>query len=209
LGPNFADELPAPIRDTHTQEITMARARKKATKSRSVARAARKKGGSTDAITLLKADHRQVEGWFEEFEKARSETRKKELASKICDSLKVHTAIEEEIFYPAFLEATREEDLHHEAEVEHEGAKRLIADIEASGPGEEYYDARVKVLSEMIKHHVKEEEQREGLFARARQSKMDLEALGQQLAARKRELMSGTGETPRGGMLAKLLGRNG
>ncbi len=185
----------------------MAKARKKAAKSRSTGRAARKNGAGMDAIALLKADHRQVEGWFEEFEKARSEERKKDLATKICEALKVHAAIEEEIFYPAFLEATEEEDLHHEAEVEHEGAKRLIADIEASGPGKDYFDARVKVLSEMIKHHVKEEEQREGMFAKARESNMDLEALGQQLAARKEALMSGTGEKPRGGMLARLVGR--
>jgi hypothetical protein len=104
----------------------------------------------------------------------------------------VHTTIEEEIYYPAFLEATEEEDLHHEAAVEHEGAKRLIADIEASGPDDDYFDAKVTVLSEMIKHHVKEEEQPGGLFAKSRQSEMDLDALGEQLAARKAELMQGT-----------------
>jgi hypothetical protein len=143
-----------------------------------------------DAIALLKSDHRQVEDWFEQFEKARSEDRKQDLATKICNALRVHTQIEEEIFYPAFYEATREEDLHHEAIVEHDGAKKLIAEIESSGPGDEYYDARVKVLSEMIKHHVKEEEQRDGLFAKARSSDMDLEAVGEQLAARKAELES-------------------
>jgi len=74
----------------------------------------------------------------------------------------VHTEIEEEIFYPAFLEATEDKDTHHEAEVEHGGAKKLIAEIESSGPKDDYYDAKVKVLSEMIKHHVKEEEQRGG-----------------------------------------------
>jgi hypothetical protein len=105
--------------------------------------------------------------------------------------LKVHTQIEEEIFYPAFLEATEEEDIHHEAEVEHNGAKRLIAQIEASGPNDDYYDAKVKVLSEMIKHHVNEEEKRDGMFAKARKSDMDLEVLGEQLAARKAELMDG------------------
>ena len=142
-----------------------------------------------DAISLLKADHRQVEKWFGEFESARSDDRKQALATNICKALKVHTQIEEEIFYPAFLEATEEEDIHHEAEVEHAGAKNLIAQIEGSGPDDEYYDARVTVLSEMIKHHVKEEEQRDGMFAKARQSALDLKALGQQLAARKAELM--------------------
>jgi hypothetical protein len=102
----------------------------------------------------------------------------------------VHTKIEEEIFYPAFLEATQETDIHHEAEVEHSGAKKLIAEIEGSGPDDDYYDAKVKVLSEMIKHHVNEEEKRDGMFAKARRSDMDLKQLGEQLGARKSELMS-------------------
>jgi len=143
-----------------------------------------------DAIALLKADHRQVEEWFEEFEKARAATRKSDLASKICTALKVHTEIEEEIFYPAFIEATKDEDMHHEAVVEHDGAKKLIAEITASGPEDDYFDAKVKVLSEMIKHHVKEEEQKGGMFAEARDSDMDLKALGEQMAMRKQELMA-------------------
>jgi hemerythrin superfamily protein len=147
-----------------------------------------RKGGS-DAIAVLKADHRQVEGWFGQFEKARSDSIKQQLATKICNALHAHTTIEEEIFYPAFLEATEEKDLHHEAEVEHEGAKKLIAEIEAAGAGDEYFDAKVTVLSEMIKHHVKEEEQRGGMFAKARSSDMDLDALGERLQRRKKELM--------------------
>ena len=169
---------------------------RKSTRSRASSKgAASSKRKSTsrtpDAIGLLKADHREVEGWFEQFEKSRSDDKKKTLATKICNALRVHTTIEEEIFYPAFLEATEEEDLHHEAEVEHDGAKQLIAQIEASGPDDEYYDAKVKVLSEMIKHHVKEEEQRDGMFAKARQSDMDLQVLGEQMQTRKDELMSG------------------
>ncbi len=143
-----------------------------------------------DAIALLKADHREVEGWFEQFEKTRSDKKKQELAGKICIALKVHTQIEEEIFYPAFLEATGDKDIHHEAEVEHAGAKNLIAQIEKMTPDDDYYDAKVKVLSEMIKHHVKEEEQRDGMFAEAKKSDMDLAALGEEMAARKRELMA-------------------
>lgn len=153
---------------------------------------------AADAIALLKADHRQVEGWFSQFEKTRSDERKLELAQNICRALKVHTQIEEEIFYPAFLEATEEEDLHHEAEVEHDGAKKLIAQIEGSSPSDDYYDARVTVLSEMIKHHVKEEEQPGGLFAEARKSEMDLVELGGQLAARKAELEEEMGVRPEG-----------
>ena len=143
---------------------------------------------TTDAITLLKADHRQVEDWFEQFEKADDDDRKQELATQICNALKVHAMIEEEIFYPAFLEATEETDIHHEAEVEHEGAKRLIAEIEEITPDDDYFDPKVKVLSEMIKHHVKEEEKSDGMFSKARESDMDLDALGEQLAARKAEL---------------------
>lgn len=141
-----------------------------------------------DAVALLKADHRQVEQWFKEFASARSSSKKQQLATNICDALKAHTAIEEEIFYPAFLKATKDEDIHHEAIVEHDGAKKLIAEIEASGPDDDYFDAKVTVLSEMIKHHVQEEEQPSGMFAKAKKSKMDLDDLGLQLAARKQEL---------------------
>ena len=164
---------------------------KKKTKRKSATRSrAAREPASQDAIALLKADHRQVEQWFEDFESTNSSSRKLKLAESICQALTVHAQIEEEIFYPAFLEATEEEDIHHEAEVEHDGAKKLIAQIESSGPDDEYYDAKVTVLSEMIKHHVREEEQRDGMFAKARQSEMDLAALGEQLAARKAELMS-------------------
>jgi hemerythrin superfamily protein len=171
---------------------------------------------SQDAIALLKADHRQVEEWFEQFEKARDDDRKQTLATKICNALKVHTTIEEEIFYPAFIEATEDKDLHHEAIVEHDGAKKLIAEIEALGPDDDYYDAKVKVLSEMIKHHVKEEEQPGGMFAEARKSDMDLDALGEKMAARKAELESDDddieGSSPPPGkkqrsMVGRLLGR--
>jgi hemerythrin superfamily protein len=163
-----------------------------------------KRASGNDAIALLKADHRQVEQWFEQFEKTRDDDRKLALATDICSALKVHTSIEEEIFYPAFLAATEDKDMHHEAEVEHDGAKKLIAEIEASGPDDDYYDAKVKVLSEMIKHHVKEEEQPGGMFAEARDSDMDLQALGEQMAARKAELEAASEVSP-----AARKGRNG
>lgn len=161
-------------------------------KAKKKARAAggSRRAGPSDAVALLKADHRQVEEWFGAFEKSRSDDRKQDLAAKICAALRVHTTIEEEIFYPAFLEEAQDEDIHHEAVVEHNGAKELISQIEASSPEDEYFDAKVKVLSEMIKHHVKEEEQPGGMFAEARKSDMDLKALGEQMAARKRELES-------------------
>jgi hemerythrin superfamily protein len=143
----------------------------------------------TDAIALLKADHRQVEEWFSQFEKA-TKSRKQQLARHICDALTVHTAIEEEIFYPSFLDATEDRNTHHEAVVEHAGAKKLIAEIQGMSAGDDYFDAKVTVLSEMIKHHVKEEEQPGGMFAEAKKSKMDLDALGEELMARKKELQA-------------------
>jgi len=154
--------------------------------------AAKSKSKPQDAVALLKADHRQVEQWFAEFEKARSANVKRRLAASICQALTVHTEIEEEIFYPAFLQATKDKDMHHEAVVEHDGAKKLIAEIQESDPSDDFYDAKVHVLSEMIKHHVKEEEQPNGMFAEAKKSKMDLAAVGIQLADRKAQLKETT-----------------
>jgi hemerythrin superfamily protein len=143
-----------------------------------------------DAVALLKSDHRLVEHWFEEFEKARSSKVKQALANQICEALTIHTEIEEEIFYPAFLRATKDKDIHHEAIVEHDGAKKLIAQIRESHSSDEFFDSKVRVLSEMIKHHVNEEEKPDGMFAEAKKSTLDLASLGQQLSARKAELMS-------------------
>jgi hypothetical protein len=145
---------------------------------------------TADAIALLKADHRKVEGLFEQFEKAKDNARKQKLAQEICTELTVHATIEEEIFYPACKEAV-EDDLEHEAYVEHDGAKVLIAEIAQGNPEDEFYDAKVMVLSEMIKHHVKEEEKPgEGFFAQARKGDVDMEALGGQLEERKEQLLA-------------------
>jgi hemerythrin superfamily protein len=160
-----------------------------ASKSRSSS-PTRSRSKPADAIALLKADHRQVEAWFSQFAKSKSKQKKQQLATNICDALTVHTTIEEEIFYPAFIEATGDKDMHHEAVVEHAGAKSLIAEIQAMSPDDDYYDAKVTVLSEMIKHHVKEEEQPGGMFAEAKKSDMDLQALGEQLLVRKQELQA-------------------
>ena len=143
---------------------------------------------SQDAIALLKADHRAVEELFEKFEKAGSDGRKESLAREICLELSVHAQIEEEIFYPA-CEGKVDEDLLKESYVEHDGAKVLIAEITKGEPSDDFYEAKVKVLKEEIEHHVEEEEKRmEGLFAQARKAGLDMDALGQQLAARKQEL---------------------
>jgi hemerythrin superfamily protein len=143
----------------------------------------------TDAIALLKADHRAVEELFDKYEKATASDRKSTLAEQICMELAIHTLIEEEIFYPACREAGVESDTMDEANVEHDGTKVLVAELKAGDVGDEYYDAKVKVLSEMVKHHIKEEERRsEGIFAQAREKNVDIEALGEELAQRKEEL---------------------
>lgn len=141
-----------------------------------------------DAIALLKADHRKVEDLFAKFESARGASQKQKLVQQICTELSVHTMIEEEIFYPACKGAV-EQDLVDEAYVEHDGAKVLIAELLGGAPDEAFYDAKVKVLQEQIEHHVEEEEKRvEGMFSQARKAGLDLDMLGEQLAARKAEL---------------------
>jgi len=143
---------------------------------------------SLDAIALLKADHRVVEGLFERFEKSTGKTAKEKIAKQVCLELMVHSTIEEEVFYPA-IKGVVEDDLYNEAFVEHDGAKVLIAEILEGSEDDEFFDAKVKVLSEMIKHHVKEEEQRDGMFAQAKKGDVDLEALGATLAAKKQEVI--------------------
>ena len=143
-----------------------------------------------DAVALLKQDHRTVEQLFAQFEKSSGEGRKEKISKQICIELSVHAKIEEEIFYPA-CEGKIEEALLKEAYVEHDGAKVLIAEIMAGGPDDEFYDAKVKVLKEQIEHHVEEEEKRmDGMFSQARKAGLDMDALGEQLAARKEELTS-------------------
>ena len=144
----------------------------------------------TDAIALLKHDHDEVEALFAKFESASGSDRKWEIAQQICNELKIHSMIEEEIFYPA-CESAVEENLYKEAFVEHDGAKVLINDIMETGGEGEFFEAKVKVLSEEIKHHVKEEEKPgEGFFAQARDGDIDMVALRDQLMARKEQLMA-------------------
>ncbi|PZR37154.1 hemerythrin domain-containing protein [Caulobacter segnis] len=158
------------------------------------ARKATRRTGRRDplAIRLLKQDHREVEKMFDEYEQLESDAEKLELFNQIALALKVHTQIEEEILYPES-RGEVEDDLIDEAYVEHDGAKKLIAEIEAMKPGQEFYDAKVKVLGEYIKHHVKEEEQPGGFFAQAKKGDEDLEAIGERMKARKEELMAQMG----------------
>jgi hypothetical protein len=144
----------------------------------------------TDAIMLLKHDHRTVEDLFSKFQKASGKDRKWKIAQQICNELKIHCMIEEEIFYPA-TEGAVDESLYHESYVEHDGAKVLINDIMANGPDGDFFEAKVTVLCEEISHHVKEEERpKEGYFAQVRQSDIDLVRLRDQLMERKQELMA-------------------
>jgi hemerythrin superfamily protein len=141
-----------------------------------------------DAIALLKEDHDKVQKLFKEFESAKGDGRKQKLAQQICLELTIHTKIEEEIFYPS-IDGKVSEDLLKEAYVEHDGAKVLMADIEAGdGQSDEFFDAKVQVLSEEVNHHIKEEEGE--LFPEVRKADVDLKALGEQLATRKKALMS-------------------
>ena len=149
-----------------------------------------KKEASTDAmsaIELLEADHAEVEGDFEKYEQLDDAAEKQELALKICTALRVHTQIEEEMFYPAAREAIEKTELIDEALVEHGSAKQLIAEIEDMDAEDELYDAKVKVLGEQVSHHIEEEE--DELFPEVESSELDLEALGKKMAARKAALL--------------------
>jgi hemerythrin superfamily protein len=143
----------------------------------------------TDAIAMLTADHREVKAMFEQYEQLgeRAKATKKKLADQICTALTLHTAIEEEIFYPAVRAASKDAaDLLDEALVEHAGAKDLIAQLQDMDPEDDLYDAKVKVLGEQIDHHVGEEEGE--MFPKAKKAGLDMAALGNEMAMRKDEL---------------------
>lgn len=152
-------------------------------------------GAQPLAIELLEVDHRKVEALFEQYEaqKDGDEDAKRGIAGRICGELTVHAQVEEEIFYPWLRENLDEDDMEmlEEAYVEHAGAKDLIAQIESADEVDEAYDAKVKVLAEYIKHHVKEEENE--IFAEVREMSEELDELGQQMQARKTELMEELG----------------
>lgn len=147
-------------------------------------------GKGPGAIAMLKADHREVEALLEEYEDAGDDDEKQDLAHQICTALSVHAQVEEEIFYPAAREALDEEDLGllNEADVEHESIKQLVAEVEDSTPEDDHFDARVKVIGEYVKHHVKEEENE--LFPKLEERELDRRALGTQMAERKAELLA-------------------
>jgi hemerythrin superfamily protein len=147
-----------------------------------------------DAIAMLTADHKKVKRLFSEFNKLQeegSDEEKSSIVEQICNELKIHTELEEEIFYPAVRKAIDDSDLMDEALVEHAGAKDLIVQLEDASPGDDLYDAKVTVLGEQIDHHVKEEEG--SMFPKAKKAKLDTEALGATMLKRKMALMEKMG----------------
>jgi hemerythrin superfamily protein len=141
-----------------------------------------------DAVTLLKQEHRQVAEWFNEFESARSNLRKQDLALLICRALRVHAAMEEGIFFPALLQATDDPILFEMAVDDHTDAQRLIEQIMESSPIDEFFDSKVRILADVIAQHVAEEECSGGIFDEAEESDMDLQSLGVQLQIRRHQL---------------------
>jgi len=140
-----------------------------------------------DAIALLRADHKLVSALFAEYEKARSTSKKKMLVSQICTELSVHAQVEEEIFYPAVKKALKDKEMIPEATVEHATLKALIGQVEGIEPDGEMFDAKIKVMSEYVKHHVKEEQNE--MFPQAKSTKLDMVELGSRMAARKKVLL--------------------
>jgi hemerythrin superfamily protein len=172
-----------------TATKTSAKTAKPATSS---AASAKRGASPRDAIDLLIADHREVKALFQQYDKlvkAEADAGEKQVvAAQICVMLTAHATAEEELFYPRAREVLGEDDdMVDEADVEHASAKELIAQIEAGTPDDPLYDAKVKVLGEYIDHHVKEEEGE--MFPKIRKSDLDLDAIGDEIAARKAELM--------------------
>ena len=165
-------------------------AERESSRSQGASRNKERQPAARNAFDILEEDHREVEEWFDQYDELKDsdEKRKADLAEKICMALKVHAQIEEEIFYPRAREATKDDDLIDEAIVEHATVKNLIGEIEEMDVGEELFDAKVRVLGEMVKRHIREEE--EELFPELQSAKIDLDAVGTELAERKEELMS-------------------
>ena len=137
------------------------------------------------AISILKKDHDTVKDLFEKFEKAESSTEKERIIAKAVNELKIHAAIEEEIFYPTVRKHVGS-DLMNEADEEHHVAKVLIAELDLNGGGGDHRMAKFTVLAESVRHHIKEEENE--MLPKAKELDIDFEALGQKMLDRKAEL---------------------
>jgi len=200
---------PQDRRRTSKQRHEQAYRRRKGAAGRSTSRGRSKRrapsvaGRAPDATTLLRQDHTNVDALFRQYEKTKDNGRKSALVERICAELKAHTTVEEEIFYPAVREAIDDHDLMDEADVEHASAKDLIAQLEGGHPGDDHYDAKVMVLGEYIRHHVKEEHRE--MFPKARKARLDLRELGRRIQARKAELMpQKSSDRESKGLLARL-----
>lgn len=174
---------------TSTKRTESTKSAKSTAPSRTTAtRPSSARAKTPDAVSLLRADHKVVSGLFEEFEKSRSVAKKKQLVAQICQELTVHAQIEEEIFYPEVQAALNDKELVPEARVEHQSIKDLIAAVEGVDPDGPDYDAKVKVMSEWVKHHVKEEQNE--MFPKAKKSGLDMAELGERLLLRKQQLLA-------------------
>ena len=171
---------------TATRKTAAAKATRKAP-AKKTSRAASNSSGQ-DAIALLRADHKKVSALYEQYENTRSAAKKKALVATICLELSVHAQVEEEIFYPAVKAALKDKELVPEAQVEHASLKELIAQVKDKEPDGEMFDAKIKVMSEYTKHHVKEEQNE--MFPTAKATRLDMDELGARIAARKEELMA-------------------
>lgn len=167
----------------------MARPQTSTTHRKSKTRAKRRSSREPTAITLLKKQHADASKLFKRFEKAKG-GEKAEIVQTACRALTIHAQIEEEIFYPALRDAGVKSNLLDEAEVEHEGVKRLVGELETMDPGDDLYDAKVTVLAEYVKHHVKEEETE--MFPNAKKADADLDELGERMEIRAVELKGRT-----------------
>jgi hemerythrin superfamily protein len=190
-GAPDSDRNPAAVRawpplKPSLKELNMPTASTRSASAKSTSRS-RSTAKAKDAIALLREDHKKVAALFDEFEKARSVNVKKRLVQTICQELLVHTQIEEEIFYPAVKAALKDKELVPEARVEHDSVKSLIEQVQGVEPDGEDYDAKVKVMGEFVKHHVKEEQNE--MFPKAKKTRLDLVELGEQMAERKEQLM--------------------
>lgn len=157
-----------------------------------------------DATAFLKTEHRRLEAMCKEFNAMKGAGKRKQaLAERICDELSVHMQMEEEIFFPAVRRAIEDDPLMDEAEVEHETFKTLIAEIRGMQPGDDHYDAKVKVLAEYMEHHHEEEE--DDMFPAARDTALDLKALGAALKQRKSELYGSSADRKREQLTALMM----
>ena len=157
--------------------------------------------GTEDAVAILIADHKKVQKLCKEFEtlkEAGKAAARAKIVEQVCMELTIHAQIEEEIFYPSVRKAIHDDDMMDEAQVEHNGAKELIAQLQSMEPGDDLYDAKFIVLGENVNHHIKEEQ--DEMFPKVRKAKLDLDALGKQLVQRKQELQEEVGLAPATGI---------